>query len=132
EIGRLVPELRRLSDSVLLAGDLNATPWSRASRLVAEAGGLRQIGSPGPTWLYRKLPEALRFAGLPIDQVFARGSVRVHAARALEAAGSAHLPVLVEFSLDTPSPAGQDSDTVRLAAARVNAAVPQIIASDRR
>jgi hypothetical protein len=38
------------------------------------------------------------FAGLPIDQVFQRG-VTIHSARKLEAAGSDHLPILVEFSL---------------------------------
>ena len=42
---------------------------------------------------------SLRFAGLPIDQVFAKGDVVVISATTLEAVGSDHLPVLVEFSL---------------------------------
>jgi endonuclease/exonuclease/phosphatase (EEP) superfamily protein YafD len=91
--------LGTFGETAILAGDLNATPWSNAARRVAEAGDLTQIGPLGPTWLPGGLPEALRFAGLPIDQVFAKGDVVVHSARALDEAGSDHLPILVEFSL---------------------------------
>jgi endonuclease/exonuclease/phosphatase (EEP) superfamily protein YafD len=104
QVDGLAPELDELSETALLAGDLNSTPWSATARQVAEAGGLSRVGPIGPTWLYRKLPGFLRFAGLPIDQVFARGDLVVHAARALEPAGSDHLPVLVEFSLKAPVP----------------------------
>ena len=62
------------------------------------------VGPAGPTWLYRALPELLRFAGLPIDQVFAKGDVVVHSVGTLEAVGSDHLPVLVEFSLKAAQP----------------------------
>ena len=55
--------------------------------------------SAGPTWLQIKLPDFLRFAGLPIDQVFSKGAVLIHSASRLEDTGSDHLPVMVEFSL---------------------------------
>jgi hypothetical protein len=55
--------------------------------------------SAGPTWLQIELPDFLRFAGLPIDQVFSKGSVLIHSATRLENTGSDHLPVMVEFSL---------------------------------
>ena len=71
---------------------------------IAEAGGLSHVGPLGPTWQLRGLPGFLRAVGLPIDQVFARGDVVVHAARSLEPVGSDHLPVLVEFSLKAPLP----------------------------
>ena len=90
--------------TALLAGDLNATPWSatrRADRRRRRAAAGRPVGV---TWLYRLLPEFLRFAGLPIDQVFAKGErSRAFRAATLEAAGSDHLPVLVEFSLPARS-----------------------------
>ena len=109
QIDRLEAPLGELAETALLAGDLNATPWSHAARRIAKAGGLQPVRISGPTWLYRRLPEAFRFAGLPIDHIFAKGGVTAHAARTLEAAGSDHLPVLFEFSLPAP-PAGPDVD----------------------
>jgi endonuclease/exonuclease/phosphatase (EEP) superfamily protein YafD len=118
----IAPVLGELADTALLAGDLNATPWSATARRIAEAGGLSRVGPLGPTWLYRKLPDFLRPAGLPIDQVFARGGVVVHAARVLEPVGSDHLPILVEFSLAAPTP-DSGTATVMLARARSKAAI---------
>ncbi len=102
QLAALAGDLAGLSDNALIAGDLNAVPWSATTARIAEAGALHRIGPIGVTWLYRRLPEFLRFAGLPIDQVFAKGAVRVHSAKTLDAAGSDHLPVLVEFSVDAP------------------------------
>ena len=65
-------------------------------------------GPAGPTWLYWRLPEFLRFAGLPIDQVFTKGEVIVHSVNTLETVGSDHLPVLVEFSLEAAGPEAED------------------------
>jgi endonuclease/exonuclease/phosphatase (EEP) superfamily protein YafD len=112
QLNALEPELGGLASTALLAGDLNATPWSATARRIAKAGGLTRVGPLGPTWQYRKLPDFLRIAGLPIDQVFARGDVVVHAARSLGPVGSDHLPVLVEFSLKAPD---AETATVRLA-----------------
>ena len=105
QIDGLAGPLGGLAETALLAGDLNATPWSAAAARIVEAGRITPVGPVGPTWLYRRLPESLRFAGLPIDQVFAKGDVLVHSARTLEAAGSDHVPVLVEFSLKAAKPA---------------------------
>ena len=41
---------------------------------------------------------SLRFAGLPIDNVFSKGNILIHSAKRLESVGSDHLPVLIEFS----------------------------------
>lgn len=100
QVAGIAADLAGLPETVLLAGDLNATPWSAAAERIAQAGGFRQVGPIGPTWLFQPMPDFLRFAGLPIDQVFAKGGVRVHSAKRLEPVGSDHLPVLVEFSLD--------------------------------
>jgi len=99
QIEALAPLLGAMGDSAILAGDLNATPWSASSARVAEAGGMTAFGPSQPTWLYRRLPEYLRFAGLPIDRVFAKGDVDILSVETLEAVGSDHLPVLVEFSV---------------------------------
>jgi len=107
QIEDLAPLLGAMGDTAILAGDLNATPWSAASARVAEAAGMTPFGPAQPTWLYRKLPEYLRFAGLPIDRIFARGDVEILSVETLEAVGSDHLPVLVEFSVvpeEGPSP----------------------------
>jgi endonuclease/exonuclease/phosphatase (EEP) superfamily protein YafD len=87
-----------------MAGDCNAAPWSGAVRHIAEHGGLTVMPSVGPTWMWRRLPDALRFAGLPIDQVFSKGDVVIHSAHKMAPAGSDHLPILVEFSLRPQAP----------------------------
>ncbi|MER8827589.1 AP endonuclease [Mesorhizobium sp. M0938] len=99
QIGGLQEELASLGETSVLACDCNAVPWSAAVRRVADLGKLTVVPSPGPTWLYIKLPDFLRFAGLPIDQVFSKGAVLIHSVSRLEGTGSDHLPVMVEFSL---------------------------------
>lgn len=100
QIAELSPLLQTLGANAILAGDLNAAPWSDAAGRVAAAGRLTPMQPVGPTWLVRWLPSALRpWMGLPIDQVYAKGDVVLHSGRALNDAGSDHLPVLVEFSL---------------------------------
>jgi endonuclease/exonuclease/phosphatase (EEP) superfamily protein YafD len=100
QIEKMRPLLGGLADNAILAGDLNATPWSAASSHVAQASATEPVGPSGPTWLHRWLPEWLRFAGLPIDHVFTKGEVIAHSVETLEPVGSDHLPVLMEFSLD--------------------------------
>ena len=69
-------------------------------RRIEADGGLAHVAGIGPSWLDRRLPDALRpYAGLPIDQVIAKGDIVILSAKTLEAVGSDHLPVLVEFSL---------------------------------
>ncbi|TIT57570.1 MAG: AP endonuclease, partial [Mesorhizobium sp.] len=77
-----------LGETSIMAGDCNAVPWSAAVRRVADLGKLTVAPSPGPTWLYINLPDFLRFAGLPIDQVCSKGSVLIHSVSILEGTGS--------------------------------------------
>lgn len=94
------PLLGMLGDTAIVAGDFNATPWSATFRKVAGLGGLKEVQSYGPTWIgHHSLPLALKFLGLPIDQIMTKGRVVVHSARTLESVGSDHLPVLLEFSI---------------------------------
>lgn len=121
QVSALEAPLGLLGGTAILAGDFNATPWSVTVARVGKLGGLTLVPSVGPTWLWRRLPEFLRFSGLPIDQVMHKGNVVVHSARALAEAGSDHLPVLVEFSLK-PSPAGpEDGAETSLAKSAIEA-----------
>lgn len=105
QLRELQPDLAALGDTVLLAGDLNAVTWSAAVRRIEVDAGLSHVAGIGPTWLDRRLPDVLRpYIGLPIDQVFSKGDVKIMSARALDAVGSDHLPVLVEFALTGGKP----------------------------
>jgi endonuclease/exonuclease/phosphatase (EEP) superfamily protein YafD len=115
QIGNLGAPLAGIGVDAIMAGDCNAAPWSAAVRRIAKAGGLTLMPSVGPTWLHRKMPDLLRFAGLPIDQVFSKGDIRIHAAKRMEDTGSDHLPVLVEFSIAKAADK-QGDETTSLAA----------------
>ena len=108
QIGRLAPHLATLAPTALVAGDLNAAPWSHAVRRVAAAGGLTRAPDAGQTWLWRRLPVGLRpWIGLTIDHVFSKGALAVHSVTIAEPVGSDHAPLLVEFSL--PAAPGDDA-----------------------
>jgi endonuclease/exonuclease/phosphatase (EEP) superfamily protein YafD len=99
QIASIAEPLQALGETAIMAGDCNAAPWSAAVHRLADHGGLTVMPSVGASWLWRRLPDALRFAGLPIDQVFSKGDVVIHSAQKMPPAGSDHLPILVEFSL---------------------------------
>ncbi|MER9354572.1 endonuclease/exonuclease/phosphatase family protein [Mesorhizobium sp. M0514] len=99
QIEALTPEIGRLGPSALLAGDFNATPWSAAIGRIAKAGGLSLVPSLGPTWSPYSLPSFLRVIGLPIDQLLRKGDVVVRSVRKIEAPGSDHSALIVDFTL---------------------------------
>ncbi len=100
QVERVSPVLQRLGKTAILAGDLNATPWSATAHRVAAAGELDIVPGVGPTWLKRLVPEPVRrVAGLPIDHVFSKGRIVPIAISRPQDAGSDHLPVLFEFGI---------------------------------
>lgn len=103
------PLVAAMSDTAILAGGINATPWSAASARVAEAGGMTVEGPPNPTWLWRRLPEWMRLAGFPVDRIFSKGEVFVRSVRTEEWVGSDHLPVVADFSFRTPHDGSDDA-----------------------
>lgn len=117
QIENIAPLLAGMADTSILAGDLNATPWSAASARIADAAGMIAVGRDRATWLYRRLPEVLRFAGLPIDRIFIKGDVIVHSVETLEGVDSDHLPVLTEFSLKLADPPSDNPQTATAALA---------------
>jgi endonuclease/exonuclease/phosphatase (EEP) superfamily protein YafD len=117
QLDQLRPIFSAFGDTALLAGDLNASTWSATVRRVEADAGLTHVGGIGPSWLDRRLPDALRpYVGLPIDQVFSRGEVEILSARTLESVGSDHLPVLVAFSF-TGTAGSQDGPATATALA---------------
>ncbi|TJX69680.1 MAG: AP endonuclease, partial [Mesorhizobium sp.] len=78
---------------------------------------LTLMPSAGPTWIHRTLPDFLRrYAGLPIDQVFSKGGLKILSSTRLEDTGSDHLPVLVEFTVRSDQKQPEDGHATALAA----------------
>ncbi len=76
----------------LVAGDLNATPWSTAFNEL-DALGLRRATGLAPTW-----PAALHgIIGIPIDHVLASRHWRLVASGRGPGLGSDHLPVIARL-----------------------------------
>lgn len=81
----------------VVAGDLNATPWSSAFSGLAQLG-LRRASGLAATW-----PAALQgWIGIPIDQVLVSRHWAVVARQVGPQLGSDHLPVLVRLALSGP------------------------------
>ncbi|WP_295813569.1 endonuclease/exonuclease/phosphatase family protein [uncultured Nitratireductor sp.] len=115
QVGRITPVLDRLGGTAILAGDLNAAPWSVTAHRVAEAGRLDLMPGIGPTWMKPIVPEGIRrIVGLPIDNIFAKGRIVPLSVERLQDVGSDHLPVLFEFGI-RPAPEPAEVIEVKLA-----------------
>jgi endonuclease/exonuclease/phosphatase (EEP) superfamily protein YafD len=100
QLPRMEPLLAQVGDTAIVAGDLNAVPWSQTARRVERASGTEMLRGIGPTYLDRRFPAWLRTsAGLPIDHLMVKGGVIPTGVRRLDAVGSDHLPLLLEFML---------------------------------
>lgn len=107
EFAHLASGLAALTGPVLLAGDLNSTPWSYTLRRFARDNGFVRETRSLPTfpkkWHFDKWRSMPAF--LPLDHVMSRGGVVVTTVRTANAAGSDHLPVIAEFAIATPGDA---------------------------
>lgn len=100
QVPRMEPLLADIGDTAIVAGDLNAVPWSQTAQRVARASGTEILRGVGPTYLDRRLPAWMRpTMGLPIDHMMVKGGIVPVNVRKLEAVGSDHLPLLFEFML---------------------------------
>ncbi len=80
-------EISKISEPVVLLGDMNITPWSPRFQSFLTASRLEQSLWPEATW-----PSGLRGFGVPIDHILARGVFLSSLASGPDA-GSDHLPV---------------------------------------
>lgn len=85
----LIAFLDRIPGPVILAGDLNTTPWSKAYRSLRRVTGLVPASTLRPTW--PAWPLALPQVAL--DHIFVSRDLTVTAAGTGPAVGSDHLPI---------------------------------------
>jgi len=85
---------------LVLAGDLNTTPFSGVFTRFVRDSGLRDSNlgfGISPTWM-RKTP----WFAIPLDHVLVSDDLLVYDRRLGPACGSDHNPVIVELSFATP------------------------------
>jgi endonuclease/exonuclease/phosphatase (EEP) superfamily protein YafD len=85
------------TDAVVLAGDLNLTPWAPLFRAFTRQVGLKDTAKARgltATWLNR-----FPLLGLPIDHILVDSGFDVVANRVGEDLGSDHLPVVADLEL---------------------------------
>lgn len=91
QLGALARQVAELDRPVLLAGDLNATPWSQALRLLAKAGLTSRHPAWPPTW------RAGSIFALPIDHAFVTPPLVLLSRRTGPNVGSDHRPLELEL-----------------------------------
>ena len=85
--------VRRIDSPLVLAGDLNTSPWSNAFRKLRAATGLSPAAKLLPSW--PAWPLALPQVAL--DHIFVSPDLAVAAAGTGTAVGSDHLPVWAQL-----------------------------------
>lgn len=95
-IRELAALLKPMAGAVILACDLNSTPWCEGMRLLMEESGMA-FNSVPPVWV----PTWGRDGPLmiPIDHVLVKGGLMVRKREVGPDLGSDHRPVLVEITL---------------------------------
>lgn len=103
QLAYVEPSLRTLSGPTIVAGDLNATPWSDTVRRVERASGTVHLSGIGASWIARQLPVTLApYLGFPIDQVLVSSTIEALHIGTTTDAGSDHLPVRFDFTVPPP------------------------------
>jgi endonuclease/exonuclease/phosphatase (EEP) superfamily protein YafD len=93
QMSALSPFLRNIDGPLVLAGDLNTSPWSNAFRRLREATGLAPASILMPSW--PAWPLAL--PQLALDHILVSSDLTVQAAGTGPAVGSDHLPVWAQI-----------------------------------
>ncbi|MEM6852581.1 MAG: endonuclease/exonuclease/phosphatase family protein [Pseudomonadota bacterium] len=91
--------LRPAGAPVIVAGDFNATPWSRNIRWFAKKTGLRWARHWQPTYSDRHLIPSVQ-----IDHIFVSDDIRLQSIAELDAAGSDHRAIIAELVLPAAKP----------------------------
>lgn len=89
QVAALAQFVRRIDGPLVLAGDLNTSPWSNAFRLLRDTTDLSPAGLLMPSW--PAWPVAL--PQIALDHIFVSSDLGVTAAGTGPAVGSDHLPV---------------------------------------
>lgn len=104
QLAAVARRLAALPGPVILAGDLNATPWSRVFATLLRDTGLRD--SRDGFGVHASFPTSFPAVGplaallrIPIDHVFVSSEIGVLERRIERDLGSDHLPVLLDLQL---------------------------------
>ena len=89
QMAELIQFIDRIPGPVILAGDLNTTPWSKTYRALRRGAGLVPARTLTPTWPAWPVP----FPQVALDHVFVSSDLTVSAAGTGPAVGSDHLPI---------------------------------------
>ena len=113
QVAALAQFVRRIDSPLILAGDLNTSPWSNAYRQLRAATGLSPAATLMPSWPAWPLP----LPQVALDHIFVSPDFAVAAAGTGPAVGSDHLPVWAQLER---RPAGLNPRRSRLAAPRAH------------
>jgi endonuclease/exonuclease/phosphatase (EEP) superfamily protein YafD len=97
QLDALAELARARTGPLIVAGDLNATPWSRRFRRVVARSGLRD--SRAGFGIQASFPAALGWAGIPIDHALVSAEIAVVDRRVGPDVGSDHRPILVDLAI---------------------------------
>lgn len=98
ELAEIQALLTRIEGPLILAGDLNASPWSAILSDLSNATGLRNVAlgkGIRPTWWYGSL-----VLGLPYDHVMVSPEWQVASYQVGDDVGSDHFPVMADLYLE--------------------------------
>ena len=111
----LQPEFDKIRTSghpALMAGDMNATPWSATLQDIAKQTETEVLPQIRGTWFFNGLPPGLAtWLGLPIDNMLTSKKIVARQVEIQRHTGSDHRSLLLEFSLkeaDDSDPANED------------------------
>jgi endonuclease/exonuclease/phosphatase (EEP) superfamily protein YafD len=113
--------LRRIDGPVVLAGDLNTSPWSNSFRRLRSATGLAPASVLIPTWPAWPLP----LPQVALDHILVSPELIVTAAGSGPAVGSDHLPVWAQLERHAAVP-DQNRRQLRRLTSRLAAAGPHL------
>jgi endonuclease/exonuclease/phosphatase (EEP) superfamily protein YafD len=121
QMATLAQFLGRIDGPVVLAGDLNASPWSNAFRRLRGATGLTPTSVLTPTWPAWPLP----LPQVALDHILVSPELAVTAAGTGPTVGSDHLPVWARLERRIAMPNGNRPQPRRLTS-RLAAAGPHL------
>lgn len=104
QFGQIAALIRKSPEPFLMAGDFNTTPWAYSFRKLISDSGLRNsmdgfgLQASFPVFV-PKMPKAATMPIVPIDHVLISRHFVVNARSTGPAAGSDHLPVIVDLGL---------------------------------
>lgn len=119
QMAALAQFIRRIDGPIVLAGDLNISPWSKSFRMLRVMAGLSPAGMLLPSWPAWPLPQ------VALDNIFVSPEIAVAAAGTGPAVGPSHLPVWARLEQE-PYPLERSGSPRWARSSRLAAAPPHL------